>query len=320
MRTHCLVLALLASVPFARAADMVPFVIPQEVSDKSLVALPALPAVATDGPRVKARDGHFFLGDERFRAWGVNFCFAANFPTHEQAKLTARRLSAFGVNAVRLHHMDGQAFPSGIWDPKDPLKLSAEALDRLDFFIDQLAASGIRTNLNLHVSRSHAKALKLPEADKLPSMDKIADLFTPELIAAQKAYARDLLGHVSAYRKVRYADDPAIAWVEINNEDRFFMWGADDTIRKLPEPYAGALRAKFVEYLKARYTDTAGLAKVWNFGTEPAGANLIADGRLATAGQPKSSWHLEQHEGCKADLAPIDGGGAKVTIAKAIRP
>ena len=53
------------------------------------------------------------------------------------------------------------------------------------------------------------------------------DVFHPDLIAANKRYARDLLTHVNAYTKARYADEPAVAMVEINNEDTIFLWGGE---------------------------------------------------------------------------------------------
>jgi hypothetical protein len=34
---------------------------------------------------------------------------------------------------------------------------------------------------------------------------------------------------------VRLADDPAVAFVEINNEDSLFMWGWEDKLRRLPD-------------------------------------------------------------------------------------
>jgi hypothetical protein len=95
------------------ADDMVPFVIPAKVDGKSLIAIRGEP-IAADGPRIVARDGHFFVGKARMKVWGVNFCFGANFPTHADAERIASRLEAFGVNSVRLHHMDSQPYPSGI--------------------------------------------------------------------------------------------------------------------------------------------------------------------------------------------------------------
>src|SRR5207249_4479233 len=112
--------------------------------------------------------------------------------------------------AVRLHHMDFFPFPDGIWADAKLETLSLQAMDRLDYFVAALKKQGIYSDLNLHVSRRWSKAHDWPNADKLPGFDKMLDLFHPDLIAAQKQYARDLLTHVNAYTKTRYADEPAI--------------------------------------------------------------------------------------------------------------
>ena len=302
----------------ASAEDLVPFVIPERVHPESLIAIPDGPPIYPDGPRVVVRDGHFFRDGRRVRIWGVNLCFGACFPSRADAPHVARRLAAAGINSVRFHHMDNSAFPRGIGDPKDPMKLSAEALDRLDFFIDQLARRGIYANVNLHVSRTHSRYLRLPDADKLRGYDKIADLFTPELIDAQKRYARDLLTHVNPYRKVRYADDPAVAFVEINNEDSLFMWGADDTLRSLPPHYAGLLRRLYADWLKGRYGGEAGVRAAWSAGAVPLGEDLTADPTFRTmaGGGGQAKWHLMGHAGCAATAAATPAG-RRLTIDKA---
>src|SRR5437867_11392286 len=78
------------------------------------------------GP-ITVRDGHFFSGQNRIRFWGVNIAFGGNFPTHEQADKLAARLSSFGINAVRFHHMDMFPFPGGIFTDQSLSKLSDEA-------------------------------------------------------------------------------------------------------------------------------------------------------------------------------------------------
>src|SRR2546423_7046874 len=77
------------------------------------------------GP-IAVRAGHFVTSadNKRIRFWGVNFAFAACFPTHEQAEAVAVRLARFGANAVRLHHMDMQPFLSGIWTDNTSEKIS----------------------------------------------------------------------------------------------------------------------------------------------------------------------------------------------------
>jgi hypothetical protein len=312
--------ALVLAICSALAAEdgFAPFVIPAAPNDRSLAALPSPSPIQTDGPRVVVRDGRFYLGDKRFKVWGVNTTFAASFPTHADAEALATRLAAAGVNSVRFHHMDMSGFPNGIWDPKDPKKLSAEALDRLDYLLDQLARRGIFANLNLHVSRTHSKVLGLPDGGH--SFDKIIDLFTPEIIEAQKAYARDLLTHVNAYRKVRYADDPAVAFVEISNEDSLFMWGFDGTLRGLPDRYAQLLKDRFNAWLKSRYGSSDKLRAVWDKDASPLGEEMLLDGRFADVGEPaRNRWTLEVHADNTAKLvkSPDPAGGGRVEISKA---
>jgi hypothetical protein len=316
-----LALALGASWRAAGAPEFVPFVIPTASSNASLIARAWRP-IGDRYDRVLARDGHFFVDGQRLRIWGVNTCYAANFPTREEACRISSRQAAAGINAVRFHHLDSESYPQGIWDPADPSKLSAEALDRLDYFLDQLARHGIYANLNLHVMRSHARAIKLPDADALPECDKMVGLFTPSLIEAQKRYARELLTHVNHYRGTRYADDPAVAFVEISNEDSLFMWGADAALRKLPPFYAGILQRAFVDWLSERYGSTDKLRLAWAAGSEPPGKDLLANGDFSQFDRRKAvpvGWGLDLHNGCALRLLPVPGtkGAVRVQVDKA---
>lgn len=307
MHTRGLVLLiLLAGCDLVRADDtLVPFVIPGKFDNALQIALPPGPALAPDGPRVVARAGHFWLGERRFRVWGVNTCFGASLLPHEDAARVAARLAAFGINCVRIHHLDTNAYPGGIWDPEQPTEFSREALERLDFFIDQLAQRGIRVNLNLHVGREHSRLLGLPASGTARDYDKLVDLFTPQLIEAQRKYARRLLGHVNTYRKVRYADDAAIAFVEISNEDSLFMWDAAQRLPRLPAFYADLLRARYQDFLRDRYGDTAKLRAAWSAGALPLGTNVLPALTVRQA-QDHGGWNLEQHAACRArSAAPL---------------
>ena len=283
---------------------------PGELSADALLDKPA-------GGRggIVARDGHFYSGDARVRFWGVNLAFGANFPTHAMADQLARRFSRYGINAVRFHHMDNQPFPDGIFANAGLETLSPEALDRLDYFVAALKARGVYADLNLHVSRNYSHCQKSADGHDGPRADKIVDLFDPDLIAAQKRYAADLLTHVNAYTHARYADEASVGLVEINNENSLFMWGAEQTIADLPEPYAGELRRQWNGWLTARYGTRAKLAAAWDVGTEPAGPNLLRDPAAAIAVRPGSPWHLEQHGTATASVAAADPG-VRVTVTQ----
>jgi hypothetical protein len=271
MKTVTTLTALLALTATTRAALPPPPTALTDFPESYASAAPGPFAISPPKPAGKAgpviaRNGHFYTSLDspaRLRFLGVNFCFSACFPTHDQADLLAPRLAAFGINIVRFHHMDNQPFPSGIFQDKSLATLDPVALDRLDYFINALKQAGIYTDLNLHVSRSYAKASKMPGSDTAPSMDKLIDLFTPALIDAQKTYATALLTHVNLYTKNAYTNEPAVAMIEITNEDTFFIWGGQKNLDALPEPFARELRTQWTAWLKTKYGSRDAIAAAW---------------------------------------------------------
>lgn len=209
---------------------------------------------------LKAGDGNFYFADgAQARFWGTNLCFSACFPDKKQAEMIAERLAFFGFNAVRLHHMDYYFQPRGIFADACPFcknfqkkktgTLNEKQLDRLDYLIYQLKLKGIYIDMNLLVSRKFTLADGIKDADKLRAAAKPASLFDPQLIALQKRYARDLLTHYNPYTKLRYCDDPAIALVEITNENSIFQ------IEKmtLPDYYLKQIDNLWKKFTKEKY-------------------------------------------------------------------
>lgn len=290
-------------VGVAVAGDFVPFVIPAVQNEDSVIAMESQP-IRGEADRVVVRSGHFHKGRKRIRLWGVNLSFAANLPTHSDAERIARRMAAAGVNTVRLHHLDTSWYPRGWWKSKDGKGIEPEAFDRLDYFIDQFAKNGIYVNLNLHVGREHSRYIGLPKSNR--GYDKISNIFTPALVDAQKDFAREVLGHINKYRDVTYANDPAIAIVEITNENSFFMWSSEDTLRTLPPYYAKILWGKYNEWLKGEYGTTSKLEDSWGKDAQPLGDNFLLNNDFSVISQgsktPKN-WNLEQHSGSKAELS-----------------
>ena len=278
--------------------------VPGAIAADSLLEKPA----GKNGPIV-ARDGHFFEGNQRIRFWGFSIAFSGDFPTHEQADEVAHRLARFGVNAVRIHHVDMFPYPNGIFADNTLEKLSPEALDRLDYFVAALKSQGVYTDLNLHVSRWWSKAHRWENADKLPDFDKMVDLFEPKLIDAQKQYARDLLTHVNAYTHVRYADEPAVCFLEINNENTLFLWGGEQKLADLPQPYGNQLTGLWNQWLLKKYGDRSKLQAAWAVGAEPMGPNLLG---IPSTGP--DSWLVEQHDSAKMSRAIVNGDPPMVEL------
>ncbi|HEY3365428.1 MAG TPA: cellulase family glycosylhydrolase [Symbiobacteriaceae bacterium] len=259
-----------------------------------------------DGP-VRVADGHFVTGaGKQIRFFGTNLAFDGNFPEKSKADELADTLARLGFNMVRLHHMDTSAAPRGLWLPGKvaPRRFDETALDRLDYLVSRLAARGIYVDLNLHVGRALTAEEGFPEQPR-PKYDKGISLFDPAMIEAHRAFARTLLGHVNPYTGRRYAADPAVAVVEITNENGLVQsfWAED--LDNLPARYAGELQAQWNGWLRGRYGTTAALKEAWGGRSVPAAA--------AGADLQAGSWTLEQSPGGSARFEP--GDPLVVTVA-----
>lgn len=280
----------------AHAADLFPFVLPWDDASPGITDRSAtLDKPAGAQGFVTARDGHLYAGDKRIRFFGVNICFSGAFPEHADAEKIAVRMAKFGINCIRFHHMDTSVTPSGILQ-KDRRTLDPVQLDKLDYFIAQLKKNGIYANLNLHVGRTYPG---LPTWENMPSYHKGVDNFYPPMIEMQKEYARDLLAHVNPYTKTRYTDEPAVAFIEINNENALFHEWSNAALDDMSPVVADEFTRQWNDWLKQKYTDNAALRRAWNIREEPLGAEMLT-----------GKWHLEQHHGAKAKLLPAASGQA----------
>lgn len=281
--------------PTAAAAERFPFVIPGDDATPSItnLAVPPPRPAGADG-FVRIRDGRFFTDAGRFRVWGVNTCFDANFPTHGEAGKVAAHMAKLGINAVRMHHHDSAAAPRGLWGPvvAGQRTLSAEMVDRQDYFLNELHRNGIYANLNLHVGREISEAEGFPR-DGLPyatRYDKYLLYFEPQARERLKEFCRDYLLHENPYRKLRRVDDPGIAMIEITNENSFSTLGP--TIAAgLPEPHRGEFKRQWNAWLAANYRDTTAVKQAWGAASEPLGATLAESSAWRDG---LGSWRLTQ--------------------------
>jgi hypothetical protein len=240
---------------------------------------------------VRVEDGRLATDAGPIRFWATNFCFEACFPEREQAERVAARLARLGINCVRMHHMDSRS----IWGSSpDKLTIDPKKLDRLDYLIYQLKEQGIYTNINLHVSRWLGEKEGFVARDQRPNYDKGLGNFEPRMIELQKKYARDLLTHVNPYTKTAYCDEPAVAFVEISNEDALFaIWGRGQ-LDRLPDPYATTFRELWNDWLRKKYAGSDQLRKAWNVGRRELGEELLRNGDFSQP--PEDAWHLERDE------------------------
>lgn len=271
-------------------------------------------------PRITARDGHFFTPDgKRIRFWGANLCAADAYPaTAEQAGLIARRLAKGGVNLVRLHHLDndwGTGIGGSIWRTKGGAHAEFDAvqLDRLHRLIAHLRNQGIYTNLNLKVAKSLTAADGFdPSIKQLPLFQKRADIFVRRMIDLQKDYARRMLTTKNPYTGLTPASDPAIAVIELNNENSLLgFWTKDlgQGLDKFPPVFRAELQGLWNQWLARRYADDQALAAAW----APAAASTPAGLVPASA-----TWNLNTRTGATARLEPgADAGNLTMVVTAA---
>jgi hypothetical protein len=270
-------------------------------------------------------DGHLYAGTKRIRLFGVDLGGAANFPRKEDAEQIAPRMAKFGINIVRFHIMDIARFPKGIFDPNvpDTRHLDPEALDRLDYFTAQLKRNGIYVKLCLLNYRAFNAADGLPkEIERLNGtayQDRhVVGFFDATMLELQKEYARKLLAHHNPYMNATYAKDPAVAFVEINNENGLihaWLWGKVD---ELPDIFQSELKGQWNDWLRKRYGTTDKLRAAWGGKEEPPGAEILVN---ADFSRGVEGWRLARNPGAKATATVTEDtpdnlrGGRSIRVA-----
>jgi hypothetical protein len=299
LRLVC-VLVFAAGATSAKADDsfppLFPFVVSHEAPDNVTSMAHLLEAPAGKHGFVRVENGRFVNDAGPIRFNGTNLTGAANFPSHEDADRLADRLARFGINIVRLHYFDapygnlredqerglfgvGDSVPQRFRaDPAVVVPFDPEALDRLDYLIAALKKRGIYVNINLHVAR----------------LFKGRCFINASVVASEKEFARRLLTHVNPYTGLAYTDEPAVAMIEINNENsliRSYRMGWFDRLPTewFPEPSDTEFRDKWNEWLGAKYASSEAMWEAWGLGSasqqgkerhgrNPAGASGLYSG------------------------------------------
>lgn len=261
--------------------------------------------------RVRVREGgRLELEGRRLRFFGIN---SGWLPERDDAPELAARLAELGINIVRFHHIDAP-WQYGLLSEstgKGPARIDPAALDRLDFFVAELAKAGIYSNLNLLTGRLFTAADGLPA-----SIDGIDDFkvrhslgfIDSRLVDLQKGYARDLLLHVNPYRGLSYAKDPAVAVVEINNENGALMSWLNGWLDRAPDDFSAEWRRDWNRRLRGRYGTDEALIRALGL-RSPPGAEM-----LGAPDAQGGAWSLERHAGARADLRALPAGGLAVDV------
>ena len=102
---------------------------------------------------------------------------------------------------------------------------------------------------------SRAAAISVTPTASSPSRPELWEMRNQVVVG-------QLLQHKNPYTGLRYADDPALAVVEMQNEDSVFFWNplgelADPNPKKWPA-HAKQLRERFAAWVKRQIRDRRG--------------------------------------------------------------
>lgn len=290
-------------LPKSEGTTRFPFLLPWDDASASATSMATLnPAPLTGAHKLTSKQGHFYdTTGRRVRFVGVSIGAGAAFPSKTDAPKIAARLHKYGVNLVRLHHLDAQWATPNVFNSKGrytkTTTLDPQSVDRLEFFIAQLKKNGIYVDMNLHVSREWLPGDGFP-AGKLPELGKVVAYFHPRAIALQKQFAAQLLGHKNPYTGLPLAADPVLALVELNNEDS--LVGSAGQAEALPAALRKPLEEGWRNYLLQRYGSTEALRRTWNR------ASALGPERLKPA---PAAWTVENHEPARFTATPVSAAG-----------
>jgi hypothetical protein len=250
-------------------------------------------------------NGHFVVNGSRIRFLGVNFAGDSPFMPTNYADSVAARLAKFGVNNVRFHHMDASwAYRGGLlsYTSASSTNFNSTNLVGLHYIVSRLKAHGIYSDINLLVGRQYRYGDGLG-TEVTNGMDwklsHVLGFFYPPALALHKDYATKLLGPTNRFTGLPLAKDPAVAFVEIINENGIIQGWYDGGLDSLAARYSTNLQARWNDWLYARYTNEAAMLAAWKVVDQPLGTNLLVNGAFSNG---LTGWNLEQHGVARASF------------------
>ncbi len=262
------------------------------------------PAGKHGGVRM-VKDHFAFEDGTPVKFWGVNLSYTANAPDQAAADFTAARFARYGVNAVRMHKFSYPTGQGGIGDPNDSTRMDPKGLDRLDYFAAKLKEHGV------YFGWSHSYGFKVVPGDskRLLAYDEIAKNlkgntyafihFAEDVQDLMIEMVVNLLRHKNPYTGKTYAEEPALCFIELQNEDDIFFYTSEGAFNACPT-YRKRFLARFAAWLKERYGSQEKLKEAWEAALKPNEA--LADENIMPQLNP---WFFGE------DHLPGQKGGAR---------
>jgi len=223
--------------------------------------------------------GKYVLGDGTpVRFWGVN---VANIGSElasfsQQARFLAKR----GVNLVRFFHQ----LPTS--DPNDINAVDPAYIEGAHRAVAAFKQEGVYTEFGLFWALPFTIRKEWGVDGYSNDVTGPAGIlmFDEKLKAAYKEWVRRLFTATNSYTGLTLAQDPAVAIIEIQNEDSSLWWTFDPST--FPQAQREKMEGKFGTFLIAKYGNLAAAQAAWGQVTLPTDAP--ANGRMGLA----TAWYM----------------------------
>ncbi len=237
-----------------------------------------------------------FADGTPFKAWGIG---AAPPDDPELMAEQARFFRSYGVNMIRAHTVAGILGPLED-DGTGGRRFAPDKLDHFDRWFAALKAEGVYSTWSVFWKETISEAdgydpalyadlcsvgdhdcdgiidnENAPEAKKTYGVVNIA----PGIQDIRWDYLRRLMSHTNPYTGLKYAEDPALAILEVQNEDTIFFHTPLNDIaadNAWPE-HSRIFREGFADWIREHYPDEASWRSAWG--------NGIQDGDAFDAGE-----------------------------------
>ncbi|GIV19249.1 MAG: hypothetical protein KatS3mg023_1000 [Armatimonadota bacterium] len=165
----------------------------------------------------------------------------------------ARHLAKYGVNMVRIH--------GGIWGD-DYTKVDREYLDKYFYFISAMKREGIYVTLSIYFPLWLRFTPQDGYGDYNNQHPFAMPFFNKRFQEIYKGWWRELMTTRNPYTGIALKDEPAVAMVELMNEDSYFFW-TFTPYQNIPAQQMEILEKEFGNWLRAKYGSLGAAFATW---------------------------------------------------------
>ncbi len=208
-----------------------------------------------------------FENGKPVKFWGVNIASGWAFPEKREAEQWTDYLAHWGLNSVRFHKFTAPGMSKNL-----STQLAADKFDQLDYFSAKLREKGI------YYGWSHIYGHKplAGDSSRMLAYGEVKNVggghlkgstiglvnFAPDLQDLSIELTVNMLNHRNAYTGMRYAEDPALNFIELQNEDNLFFATAHNWIMAAPS-YKKLISQQFSNWLLEKYKTEENLISAW---------------------------------------------------------